>query len=164
MVAASTPSGRLPEALLLFADKGRGLLLRLHHLRAEFSDPNSDVFFLRDKPFQSMLRHVSAATAKGGNLFSAGPPGGKAAAEEIARTAAKIRKSIHPHFETLIDATDFCEGVVRHLLPDCAALALDTTRTPDLAKLYLDVVTTYVCLIMMLSRCECHHHTFLVEY
>ena len=47
-MSAAQVGPRLAESLLLHADKGRGLLLRLYHLKRELRDPGSDLYFLQD--------------------------------------------------------------------------------------------------------------------
>ena len=93
-MSATQAEPRLAESLVLHGDKGRGLLLRLYHLKRELRNPNSDFFFLQDKSFQAMARHVAAATAKPGtSLLSVAATNSK----EISRMGSKIRDEVlHP--------------------------------------------------------------------
>jgi NCK-associated protein 1 len=143
-------TSRLTERLLLHVDKGQGLLLRLYNIKKDLDDPNSDISFLKEKPFQAIAKHVASTSAKT-SLFSVASPGGKATVE-INRTSPKIRKHLNAAFDTLLDVASFYESLVRSVFPDCKELSLDTTRTPDLAKMFLDLVATYVSLLVLLSR------------
>ena len=92
---------RLAESLLLHADKGQGLLLRLYHLKRELRDPSSDLYFLQDKLFQTATKHVASGVVKpGSSLFSVGVANAKVA-EEINKMSSKIRDPFN-HFGSQI--------------------------------------------------------------
>ena len=90
-MSADQVGPRLAESLLLHADKGQGLLLRLYHLKRELRDPSSDLYFLQDKLFQAATKQVASGVVKpGSSLFSVGAANAKIA-EEINKMSSKIR-------------------------------------------------------------------------
>ena len=96
-MSADQVGPRLAESLLLHADKGQGLLLRLYHLNRELRDPSSDLYFLHDKLFLAATKHVASGAVKpGSSVFSVGAANAKVA-EEITKMSSKIR-DLRNHF------------------------------------------------------------------
>ena len=114
---------RLVERLLLQASHADGLLLRLHSLKRDLADPNSDLSFLSEKHFSALAKDLSSSKSLWS--FSAS----SRQAEEMAKTRAKIQKHLRTPFETLADATE-AAGEMMEALADAAGegLALDAAK------------------------------------
>lgn len=73
----------------------------------------------------------------------------------IAQYRVEINKTLQLYYYTFVDLLDFKDHVCELLtIMDACQVELDITLNYDLTKGYLDLVTTYVILMILLSRVE----------
>ena len=142
-------SSRIVEKLLILQEKGQGLLLRVYNLKRDLNDANSDLSFLKEKAFVSLVKALPTPKAKAAlKSFIPNPK----QAEEITKTRQKIRKHLFVPYETLADVTELCCVHIPELMAEVAntaGLDLDTARTPELTSTFLDLVVTYCSLLIL---------------
>ena len=117
------------------------------HIKA-CSDTKSKPAFLSDKSLESAIKHVVRKFPS---------TDGKANSQlgVVFNIKQDIMKSLSLYYYTFVDLLDFKDHVCELLTTmDACQLQLDITVNFDLTKGYLDLVVTYVSLMVLLSRVE----------
>ncbi|XP_077288371.1 nck associated protein 1 Hem [Arctopsyche grandis] len=136
---------KLAEKLVILNDRGVGMLTRIYNIKKACGDPKSKPAFLSDKTLESsikfIIRKFPTVDIKG--------------LQAIANIKNEIIKSLSLYYYTFVDLLDFKDNVCELLnIVDACQAHLDITLNFELTKNYLDLVTTYVSLMILLSRVE----------
>lgn len=136
---------KLAEKLVILNDRGVGMLTRIYNIKKACGDPKSKPAFLSDKTLESsikfIIRKFPSVDIKG--------------LQAIANIKNEIIKSLSLYYYTFVDLLDFKDNVCELLnIVDSFQAHLDITLNFELTKNYLDLVTTYVSLMILLSRVE----------
>ncbi|XP_065349568.1 membrane-associated protein Hem [Cloeon dipterum] len=136
---------KLAEKLCIINDRGVGILTRIYNIKKACGDTKSKPAFLSDKQLESSIKHIARRFP---NIDIKGLQG-------IQGIKNDIIKSLSLYYYTFVDLLDFKDNVCDLLTTiDICQVHLDITLNPDLTKAYLDLVVTYVCLMILLSRVE----------
>ncbi|XP_076355229.1 nck associated protein 1 Hem isoform X2 [Tachypleus tridentatus] len=140
---------KLAEKLTILNDRGIGMLTRIYNIKKACGDAKSKPSFLSDKSLESAIKHV---VRRFPNIDIKGSSSQLSAVSSIRQ---EIMKSLSLYYYTFVDLLDFKDHVSELLTTmDACQLQLDITINFDLTKNYLDLITTYVSLMILLSRVE----------
>lgn len=140
---------KLAEKLTILNDRGVGMLTRIYNIKKACGDAKSKPSFLSDKSLESAIKHV---VRRFPNIDTRGSSSQLNAVLSIRQ---EIMKSLSLYYYTFVDLLDFKDHVCELLTTmDACQLQLDITINFDLAKNYLDLIVTYVSLMILLSRVE----------
>lgn len=136
---------KLAEKLTILNDRGVGMLTRIYNIKKACGDAKSKPGFLSDKALESTIK----------NIVRRFPNIDVKNLQNIFTIRQEIIKSLSLYYYTFVDLLDFKDNVCELLTSmDAWQVHLDITLNFELAKNYLDLVTTYVALMILLSRVE----------
>jgi NCK-associated protein 1 len=136
---------KIAEKLMILNDRGVGMLTRIYNIKKACGDAKSKPGFLSDKNLESSIKSIVRRfpNVDTKNLTA------------IHGLRNEIIKSLSLYYYTFVDLLDFKDHVCE-LLTSMGAfqIDLDISVNFELTKHYLDLVTTYVSLMVLLSRVE----------
>lgn len=136
---------KLAEKLLILNDRGVGMLTRIYNIKKACGDAKSKPGFLSDKNLESSIK----------NIVRRFPNIDTKSLTPIHNLRNEIIKSLSLYYYTFVDLLDFKDHVCELLTSmDAFQVDLDISVNFELTKNYLDLVTTYVSLMVLLSRVE----------
>lgn len=136
---------KLAEKLVILNDRGIGMLTRIYNIKKACGDPKSKPAFLSDKTLESSIKFIIRRFP---NIDIKG-------LQAITNIKNEIIKSLSLYYYTFVDLLDFKDNVCELLnAMDASQVHVDITLNFELTKNYLDLVTTYVSLMILLSRVE----------
>lgn len=136
---------KLAEKLIILNDRGVGMLTRIYNIKKACGDAKSKPGFLSDKSLESTIK----------NIIRRFPNIDAKNLQNIYTIRQEIIKSLSLYYYTFVDLLDFKDNVCELLTSmDAWQVHLDITLNFELTKHYLDLVTTYVALMILLSRVE----------
>ncbi|XP_076252392.1 nck associated protein 1 Hem [Rhynchophorus ferrugineus] len=136
---------KLAEKLIILNDRGVGMLTRIYNIKKACGDPKSKPGFLSDKNLESSIK----------NIVRRFPNLDVKSLTPIHGLRNEIIKSLSLYYYTFVDLLDFKDHVCELLTTmDAYQVELDITVNFELTKNYLDLVITYVSLMVLLSRVE----------
>ncbi|XP_050438959.1 membrane-associated protein Hem [Adelges cooleyi] len=136
---------KLAEKLSLINDRGVGMLTRIYNIKKACGDAKSKPAFLSDKTLESAIKYIIRRFP---NIDIKG-------LQAITPIRNEIIKSLSLYYYTFVDLLDFKDNVCELLTTmDACQVNLDITINYELTCAYLDLVTTYVTLMILLSRVE----------
>lgn len=126
------------------------MLTRLYNIKKACSDVQSKPAFLCDKQLEPTVKAIVRRFPNTNDL--------KANQQQFAplqAIKADINKSLSLYYYTFVDLLDYKDHVCELLTTmDACQLSLDIAINFELTKAYLDLITTYVTLMIMPSRIE----------
>lgn len=138
---------KLAEKLTILNDRGIGMLTRIYNIKKACSDASSKPAFLSDKSLESAIKHVVRKFPVMDTKSSTLNP--------VLNIKTEIIKSLSLYYYTFVDLLDYKDHVSELLTTmDQSQVHLDMTINYSLTKGYLDLVVTYVSLLVLLSRVE----------
>lgn len=136
---------KLAEKLVILNDRGIGMLTRIYNIKKACGDAKSKPGFLSDKTLESSIKFI---VRRFPNIDIKG-------LQAITNIRNEIIKSLSLYYYTFVDLLDFKDNVCDLLnIMDSCQVNLDLTLNFELTKNYLDLVTTYVSLMILLSRVD----------
>lgn len=140
------PSERkIAEKLIILNDRGIGMLTRIYNIKKACGDAKSKPGFLSDKNLESSIKSIVRRF----------PSVDSKSLTAIQGLRNEIIKSLSLYYYTFVDLLDFKDHVCELLSTmGTFQIDLDITANFELTKHYLDLVTTYVSLMVLLSRVE----------
>uniref|UniRef100_A0A673K2E0 Nck-associated protein 1 n=1 Tax=Sinocyclocheilus rhinocerous TaxID=307959 RepID=A0A673K2E0_9TELE len=125
-----TDQQKLAEKLTILNDRGIGMLTRIYNIKKACGDPKAKPSYLIDKNLESavkfIVRKFPAIETRNNNQQLA----------QLQKEKSEILKNLALYYFTFVDVMEF------------------KTVNFDLTKNYLDLVVTYITLMMLLSRIE----------
>lgn len=126
------------------------MLTRIYNIKKACSDTKSKPTFLADKQLEPTIKNIIRRFPNTNDL--------KSNQQQFAPLQAiknDINKSLSLYYYTFVDLLDYKDHVCELLtIMDASQLSLDIAINFDLTKAYLDLVTTYVSLMILPSRVE----------
>uniref|UniRef100_A0A673JYW7 Nck-associated protein 1 n=1 Tax=Sinocyclocheilus rhinocerous TaxID=307959 RepID=A0A673JYW7_9TELE len=128
---------KLAEKLTILNDRGIGMLTRIYNIKKACGDPKAKPSYLIDKNLESavkfIVRKFPAIETRNNNQQLA----------QLQKEKSEILKNLALYYFTFVDVMEF----------KCIFSTMQTVNF-DLTKNYLDLVVTYITLMMLLSRIE----------
>lgn len=140
---------KLAEKLTILNDRGIGMLTRLYNIKKQSSDPKLRPPILSDKGLESAMKQIvrrfpHTDTRSNNSLIGA-----------VATARNEITKATTHFYYTFVDILEFKDHVNELLTTmDACQLTLDISINFDLTRGYLDLMATYVSLMILVSRVE----------
>uniref|UniRef100_A0A8C2E431 Nck-associated protein 1 n=1 Tax=Cyprinus carpio TaxID=7962 RepID=A0A8C2E431_CYPCA len=126
---------KLAEKLTILNDRGIGMLTRIYNIKKACGDPKAKPSYLIDKNLESavkfIVRKFPAVETRNNNVT------------QLQKEKSEILKNLALYYFTFVDVMEF----------KCIFSTIQTVNF-DLTKNYLDLVVTYITLMMLLSRIE----------
>ncbi|CAG2114634.1 unnamed protein product [Medioppia subpectinata] len=140
---------KLAEKLTVLNDRGIGMLTRIYNIKKACGDSKSKPSFLSDKTLESAIKHVIRRFPNTDIRSNNSQLGA------VFNIRQDIMKSLSLYYYTFVDLLDFKDHVSELLTTmDACQLQLDIEFNFDMTKAYLDLIVTYVSLMILLSRVE----------
>ena len=136
---------KLAEKLTILRSRGEGMLTRIYNIKKACGDQKSKPAFLYDKALESSVKYIVRRfpNIDHKNLSNVQP------------LRNDVLKSLSLYYYTFVDLLDFKDHVSELLTTiDACGIVLDLSLNFDLTRAYLDVVSMYVRLLILLSRVE----------
>lgn len=136
---------KLAEKLLILNDRGVGMLTRIYNIKKACGDAKSKPGFLSDKNLESCIKSI---VRRFPNIDTKTP-------SPLHNIRNEIIKSLSLYYYTFVDLLDFKDNVCELLTcMDAFQVFLDITVNFELTRNYLDLITIYVSLMVLLSKVE----------
>ncbi|NXA43326.1 NCKPL protein, partial [Eudromia elegans] len=149
MALPSVYQQKLAEKLTLLNERGRGVLVRVYHVKKSCGDPRTRPPPLGDKALEPCARFVHKRFPQldvRGCTQHLGP---------LHRDRGDVARALAPFYQTLVDVLEFRDHVYELLNTiDANDCFFDINVNYDFTKGYLDLVVTYVSLVLLLARTE----------
>uniref|UniRef100_A0A671NIM6 Nck-associated protein 1 n=1 Tax=Sinocyclocheilus anshuiensis TaxID=1608454 RepID=A0A671NIM6_9TELE len=133
---------KLAEKLTILNDRGIGMLTRIYNIKKACGDPKAKPSYLIDKNLESavkfIVRKFPAIETRNNNQQLA----------QLQKEKSEILKNLALYYFTFVDVMEFKVYITK-----CIFSTMQTVNF-DLTKNYLDLVVTYITLMMLLSRIE----------
>lgn len=151
MVRQPPPSHqKIAEKLSILNDRGIGMLTRIYNIKKACSDSKSKPSFLSDKQYEPTIKNIIRRFPNSYDLKS-----NQQQYTLLQEIKTDINKSLSLYYYTFVDLLDYKDHVCELLTTmDACQLSLDIEINFDLTKAYLDLVTTYVSLMILPSRVD----------
>ncbi len=121
------------------------LLFRIYNIKKACADQKSKPAFLSDKSLESSVKYIMRRF----------PNIDPKQLSNLQPLRNEILKSLSLYYYTFVDLLDYRDHVSELLTTlDACQISLDLTNNFDATRLYLNVVTIYVRLMILLSRVE----------
>ncbi|KAK3512968.1 hypothetical protein QTP70_033400 [Hemibagrus guttatus] len=121
---------KLAEKLVVLNERGRGVLIRMNHIKKMCVDPKRRPAFLTDKSMEPAIKFINR---KFPNIDFRG---GSQQLSSVQKQKSAILETLSNFYESFIDVMEF------------------RTVNFDFTKNYLDLIITYASVILMLSRVD----------
>uniref|UniRef100_A0A2P2IAK1 Membrane-associated protein Hem-like n=1 Tax=Hirondellea gigas TaxID=1518452 RepID=A0A2P2IAK1_9CRUS len=142
---------KITEKLIILNDRCLGILTRIYNIKKACGDSKSKPSFLSDKSLEPCIKQI---VRKFPNIDAKTV---LAHSQTLNAVRLDIMKSLSLYYYTFVDLLDLKDHTYE-LLTVMDALhmqsALDIGVSFELTKNYLDLVTNYVCLMVLLSRVD----------
>ncbi|CAG5103753.1 Similar to Hem: Membrane-associated protein Hem (Drosophila melanogaster) [Cotesia congregata] len=136
---------KLAEKLIILNDRGIGMLTRLYNIKKACDTKSKPPTVLADKSLESSIKLI---IRKFPNVDAKG-------FQTVTNLRNEIVKSLSLYYYTIVDLLDFKDNVCELLTTmDACGVFLDITLNFDLTKAYLDLISTYITLMILLSKWE----------
>lgn len=138
---------RIAEKLTILNDRGLGLLTRLYDLKKTLANSETRPQVFTEKSLDPVIKALD------GKRFP--NVGSSQSHSNVINANLKnaILQTLHQHYFTLVDMIEFKDNVSELLvIVDANQIHFDISLNFDLTKRYLDLVTTYASMMLMLSR------------
>ncbi|XP_074604970.1 nck associated protein 1 Hem isoform X2 [Brevipalpus obovatus] len=145
----SVSQQKIAEKLTILNDRGIGMLTRLYNIKKQSSDPKSRPSILSDKSLESAMKQIVRRfphpdTRSNNSLIGA-----------VTTSKNDIMKATTHFYYTFVDILEFKDHVGELLTTmDACQLRMDIVINVDLTRSYLDLITTYASLMILVSRVE----------
>ncbi|XP_062453462.1 nck-associated protein 1-like [Rhea pennata] len=140
---------KFAEKLTILNDRGRGVLVRIYNIKKTCGDPRTRPPPLGDKALEPCARFVHKKFPQldvRGSTQHLGP---------VHKDKGDIARALGPFYHSFVDVLEFRDHVYELLNTiDASQCFFDINVNYDFTKSYLDLVVTYVSLVLLLARTE----------
>lgn len=141
---------KLAEKLTVLNDRGIGMLTRISNIKKACTDkdPKSKPDFLSEKSLENTYKQIV-------KKFPNFEKGTSSQYNNLQQWKNEILKSLLLYYNTFVDLLDFRDHVNDLLTTiDACQIHFDITINYDLTKSYLDLISTFVSLMILLSKVD----------
>ncbi|XP_071122007.1 nck-associated protein 1-like isoform X4 [Mytilus edulis] len=138
---------KLAEKLTIMNERGRGMLTRIYNIKKMLGNPENKPSFLSEKSLEAVFKHLAKKFPNIDSKSSTLSP--------IQNIKADVVKSLSLYYYTFVDIMDLKDHVTDLLTTiDACQVHLDIALNYDLTKQYLDLMTTYVSIMVLVSKVD----------
>ncbi|XP_064330428.1 nck-associated protein 1-like isoform X2 [Phalacrocorax carbo] len=149
MSLPSVYQNKFAEKLTILNDRGRGVLIRIYNIKKTCSDPKTRPPFLSDKAMEPSVKFINKKFPHldvRSSTQHLGP---------VHKDKGDIARALGPIYHTFLDVLEFRDHVYELLNTiDASQCFFDIHVNYEFTKSYLDLVVTYVSLVLLLARTE----------
>uniref|UniRef100_A0A8B9CMU3 NCK associated protein 1 like n=1 Tax=Anser brachyrhynchus TaxID=132585 RepID=A0A8B9CMU3_9AVES len=149
MSLPSVYQNKFAEKLTILNDRGRGVLVRIYNIKKTCSDPKTRPNFLSDKAMEPCVKFINKKFPNldvRSSTQHLGP---------VHKDKGDIVRALGPFYHSFVDVLEFRDHVYELLNTiDANQCFFDIHVNYDFTKGYLDLVVTYVSLVLLLARTE----------
>ncbi|KAM6112276.1 LOW QUALITY PROTEIN: nck-associated protein 1-like [Phoenicopterus ruber ruber] len=149
MSLPSVYQNKFAEKLTILNDRGRGVLVRIYNIKKTCSDPKTRPPFLSDKAMEPSVKFINKKFPHldvRSSTQHLGP---------VHKDKGDIARALGPFYHSFLDVLEFRDHVYELLNTiDASQCFFDIHVNYDFTKSYLDLVVTYVSLVLLLARTE----------
>ncbi|KAM4613658.1 nck-associated protein 1-like [Polymixia lowei] len=140
---------KLAEKLSILNDRGNGVLIRMNYIKKICSDPKLRPSTLTDKSMESAVKYINK---KFPNIDFRG---NSQHLTNIQRQKSDVMAATTSYYNSFLDVMEFRDHVYELLNTiDASQCFFNIAINFDFTKNYLDLITTYTSVIIMLSRID----------
>ncbi|XP_066287514.1 nck-associated protein 1-like isoform X4 [Branchiostoma lanceolatum] len=140
---------KLAEKLTVLNDRAMGMLTRIYNIKKACGDVKSKPAFLSDKNLEGAIKFIvrKFPHVDSKNNYSQ--------LQQVNNIKGEIMKQLSLYYFTFVDVMDFKDHVSELLTTmDACNVHFDITTNYDLTKGYLDLIISYVSLMLLLARID----------
>ncbi|KAF1414721.1 Nck-associated protein 1-like, partial [Spheniscus humboldti] len=149
MSLPSIYQNKFAEKLMILNDRGRGVLVRIYNIKKTCSDPKTRPPFLGEKAMEPSVKFINKKFPHldvRSSTQHLGP---------VHKDKGDIARALGPFYHSFLDVLEFRDHVYELLNTiDASQCFFDIHVNYDFTKSYLDLVVTYVSLVLLLARTE----------
>ncbi|KAL4655717.1 nck-associated protein 1-like [Arapaima gigas] len=140
---------KLAEKLTVLNDRGRGVLIRMKHIKTVCSDPQLRPTFLTEKAMEPAIKYINKKFPNidvRGNIQNL---------SGVQKQKSEILAATTSYYHSFIDVMEFRDHVYELLNTiDACQCFFNITVNFNFTKSYLDLIVTYTSVILLLSRID----------
>uniref|UniRef100_A0AAZ3SE00 Nck-associated protein 1-like n=1 Tax=Oncorhynchus tshawytscha TaxID=74940 RepID=A0AAZ3SE00_ONCTS len=138
---------KLAEKLTILNDRGTGVLLRMNYIKKTCLDPKLRPQYLTDKTMEASVKYINK---KFPNIDFRGN-----SVSSIQKHKSEVMAAMSSYYDSFIDVMEFRDHVYELLNTiDACQCFFNIAVNFDFTKNYLELIITYISVIVMLSRVE----------
>lgn len=149
MSLPSVYQNKFAEKLSILNERGRGVLVRIYNIKKTCSDPKTRPSFLCDKAMEPSIKFINKKFPNldvRSSTQHLGP---------VHKDKGDIIRALGPYYYSFVDVLEFRDHVYELLNTiDANQCFFDININYDFTKSYLDLIVTYVSLVLLLARTE----------
>jgi len=148
--AGQVRQARVAEKLTILNDRGVGLLTRLYDMKKTLSNAETRPSVFGERSLEGVIKAMDS------RKFNPNSCSSQTYGSSInANVKNDILKSLNQHYFTMVDMIEFKDHVGELLvIIDASQIHFDISINFDLTKKYLDLVVTYVSMMLIVSKIE----------
>ncbi|KAM3878062.1 LOW QUALITY PROTEIN: nck-associated protein 1-like [Diretmus argenteus] len=140
---------KLAEKLIILNERGNGVLIRMNHIKKTCSDPKLRPSFLADKVMEPTIKYINK------KFPTIDFRGSSQHLTSIQRQKSEVKAATGSYYDTFLDVMEFRDHVYELLNTiDACQCFFNIAINFDFTKNYLDLISTYTSVIIMLSRID----------
>ncbi|XP_078287287.1 nck-associated protein 1-like isoform X1 [Rhinoraja longicauda] len=140
---------KFAEKLSILNDRGRGVLVRIYNIKKTCSDPKTKLPYLTEKHMEPAIKCITRkfpAIDLRANCSQLG---------SLQKDKSEVLKNVSNFYHSFVDVMELRDNIYELLnTMDSCQMYLDINVNYDLTRGYLELVTTYVSLVLLLARIE----------
>ncbi|XP_069002723.1 nck-associated protein 1-like [Embiotoca jacksoni] len=140
---------KLAEKLTILNERGNGVLIRMNYIKKLCADPKLRPSMLTDKAMETAMKYINKKFPNidfRGNIQNL---------NNIQRKKSEVLAGMASYYDSFLDVMEFRDHVYELLNAiDACQSFFDIAVNFDFTKNYLDLITTYASVILMLSRID----------
>ncbi|XP_007429574.1 nck-associated protein 1-like [Python bivittatus] len=149
MSLSSVYEHKFAEKLTILNERGKGVLIRIYNIKKTCTDPQAKLPFFTEKTMESSIKYINKKFPNLDTRSSTQHLG------PIHKEKADIFRALTAYYQTFVDVMEFRDHVYELLNTiDASQCYFDINVNYDFTKNYLDLIVTYVSLIILLSRID----------
>ncbi|KAF4093728.1 hypothetical protein AMELA_G00005270 [Ameiurus melas] len=140
---------KLAEKLVVLNERGKGVLIRMNYIKKTCVDPKRRPAFFNDKSMEPAIKFINR---KFPNIDFRG---GSQQLSNVQKQKSAILEALGSFYDSFIDVMEFRDHVYEVLNTiDACQCFFNIAVNYDFTKNYLDLISTYASVILMLSRID----------
>uniref|UniRef100_A0A7M5XEU7 Nck-associated protein 1-like n=1 Tax=Clytia hemisphaerica TaxID=252671 RepID=A0A7M5XEU7_9CNID len=144
----SAAEQKLAEKLVILNNRGLGMLTRIYNIKKACQDPKSRPSFLNDKSLEQALKIIV-------RKFPVMENSKASHMQPVMQMHMDVVKGLSNYYFTFVDVMIFKDHASELLTSiDASFVHFDISLNFELTKAYFDLITTYACLFVLISKVD----------
>ncbi|CAD5225760.1 unnamed protein product [Bursaphelenchus xylophilus] len=140
---------KIAEKLIILNDRSLGMLTRIYNVKKACADPKSKPRFLQEKNLESAISHLTKKFPQMDLKRNS------SAMSNVDAVKGDIMKNLSLYYYTFVELLDLKDHILQLLTQmDANQVTLDISLNYDLTAGFLNLISSFVSLMLMLARIE----------